>query len=203
MRPDGPDKVTGKLAYLTDMTAPGMLIGSVLRSPHPHAKIIAIRTEKAKQSPGVSAVLTHEDIPGMNAYGIAAQDQPVFCFDVVRYIGDAVAAVAAESIEAAERALALIEVDYEVLPIVDDPQAALEENAPQLHPHGNVLHRNSYSRGDVESAFADCSYIVEEIYVSPRQMHTYMETEGGAFCPGTGWPADGIFADTAWFHGSP
>ncbi len=183
VRPDGPDKVTGKLAYLTDMTAPGMLIGSVLRSPHPHAKIIAIRTEKAKQSPGVSAVLTHEDIPGMNAYGIAAQDQPVFCFDVVRYIGDAVAAVAAESIEAAERALALIEVDYEVLPIVDDPQAALEENAPQLHPHGNVLHRNGYSRGDVESAFAACSYIVEEMYDSPRQMHTYMETEGGLFVP--------------------
>ncbi|WP_123041452.1 xanthine dehydrogenase subunit D [Cohnella candidum] len=183
IRPDGPGKVTGSLAYLTDMTAPDMLIGLVLRSPFPHARILGIRTEEAGKVPGVAAVLTHEDVPGLNAYGIAVQDQPVFCFDRVRYVGDAVAAVAAETMEAAEKALALIEVDYEELPVLDSPDKALEADAPRLHPHGNELHRNDYKVGDPDSAFADCAIVVEETYVTPRQMHAYMETEGGLFVP--------------------
>ena len=150
-----------------------MLIGSVLQN-HLHAKIIAIRTEKAKQAPGVSAVLTHEDIPGMNAYGIAAQDQPVFCFDVVRYIGD-VAAVAAKYL--VERALALIEVDYEVLPIIMILRSL--ENAPQLHPHGNVLHRNGYSRGD--GRHVGLLYIVEEMSTQRRFIRTWKQKAGFLF----------------------
>lgn len=182
-RLDGPGKVTGKLAYLTDMTAPGMLIGLVLRSPYPHARILDIRTDAARKAPGVRAVLTHEDVPGLNAYGIARQDQPVFCSDVVRYVGDAVAAVAAETLEQAEYALGLIEVDYEELPVLDSPEKALAPDAPQLHPEGNILHRNDYKAGDPDAAFASCAVVVEETYVTPRQMHAYMETEGGLFVP--------------------
>jgi xanthine dehydrogenase D subunit len=183
IRPDGPDKVTGRLRYLTDLAAPGMLYGLVLRSAHPHARIRAIRTERARELPGVRAVLTHRDVPGLNAFGISRQDQPVFCFDLVRYVGDAVAAVAAESPEIAERALELIEVDYEPLPVLDSPEKALAPDAPKLHPQGNVLHRSEYRRGDVDAAFAECVHVVEETYVTPRQMHTYLETEGGLFVP--------------------
>ncbi|MCM3625816.1 xanthine dehydrogenase subunit D [Paenibacillus glycanilyticus] len=184
VRPDGPDKVTGKLAYLTDMTAPDMLIGRVLRSPHPHARITAIRTEQAAAMDGVHAVITHKDVPGLNRFGIANPDQPVLCEDRVRYVGDAVAAVAADSIEIAEQALRLIEVDYELLEVVEDAEYALEDDAPKLHPQGNLLHRNGFKRGDVDAGFDSCAHVVEETYYTPRQMHTYMETEGGLFIPG-------------------
>jgi CO/xanthine dehydrogenase Mo-binding subunit len=183
IRPDGPGKVTGRLVYLTDMSAQGMLIGRVLRSPHPYAVIKDIRTEKASKLPGVHAVLTHKDIPGLNGFGIAVQDQPVFCRDAVRYVGDAVAAVAAESAEAAERALSLIQVDYEPLQAVTDPELAVKDDAPKLHSYGNVLHKNEHRSGSIESAFARSVHIVEETYITPRQMHTYMETEGGLFVP--------------------
>ncbi|CAM4386653.1 xanthine dehydrogenase subunit D [Paenibacillus tarimensis] len=185
IRPDGPGKVTGAMEYLTDMALPGMLVGLVLRSPYPHAAIRSIHVDQARKQPGVRAVLTHADMPGLNAYGIAIQDQPVLCHDRVRYVGDAVAAVAAETLEQAERALAAIEVDYEQLPVLDSPAKALAEDADLLHPHGNVLHRNAYKTGDVEQAFANCAHIVEETYCTPRQMHTYMETEGGLFVPET------------------
>ncbi|QAY65718.1 xanthine dehydrogenase subunit D [Paenibacillus protaetiae] len=184
IRPDGPGKVTGSLAYLTDMAAPGMLYGLIARSPHPHANIVSIRTEKAEALPGVYAVLTYRDVPGLNRYGIAHPDQPVLCEDKVRYIGDAVAAVAADSLDAARQALALIEVEYELLPVVDDAEEALREDSPKLHPQGNLLHHADYYRGArLEEGFAQCAYVVEQTYRTPRQMHTYMETEGGLFVP--------------------
>ncbi|NQX71186.1 xanthine dehydrogenase subunit D [Paenibacillus alba] len=183
IRPDGEEKVTGKLRYLTDLTAPGMLYGKVLRSRYPHAWILSIDTSKAKQTPGVRAVVTAEDVPGMNLFGIAFPHQPVFCHDRVRYIGDALAAVAADTEEIAEHALSLIEVMYEPLPVVENPETALDEGVLKLHPEGNLLHRTSLQQGEAEAAFAGCAYIVEETYFTPRQMHTYMETEGGLFIP--------------------
>ncbi|CAM3926659.1 xanthine dehydrogenase subunit D [Paenibacillus alkaliterrae] len=183
IRPDGPDKVTGALAYLTDMTSEDMLYGLVLRSEHPHAVILAIYTDKAKQLPGVHAVLTYLDVPGLNAFGIAHPDQPVFCEDRARYIGDAIAAVAAESPAIAQQALQLIEVEYEPLQVIDDPEQALLADAPQLHPNGNALHRTTFCKGNTEEGFKQCTYIIEETYYTPRQMHTYMETEGGLFVP--------------------
>ncbi|MEK3917548.1 xanthine dehydrogenase subunit D [Paenibacillus sp. FSL H7-0331] len=183
VRPDGPDKVTGRLTYLTDMQLPDMLYGKILRSSHAHAWIITIDTKRALQLPGVYAVITHKDVPGMNRFGIAFPDQPVLCEDRVRYIGDAVAAVAAESEELAEYALSLIEVVYEPLPVIDSPEAGLLEGAPKLHPDGNVLHRTEYKRGDCNNAFTECAYVTENTYVTPRQMHAYMETEGGLFVP--------------------
>lgn len=182
-RPDGPDKVTGTLRYLTDISLPGMLYGKVLRSAMPHAFILDIRTAKAERAPGVAAVITHRDVPGLNRFGIVNPDQPVLCDDRVRYVGDAIAAVAADSKEAAEYALSLIEVDYEPIPVVDDPELALLPGSPKLHEGGNVLHRTSYRKGEPEEAFAGCAYIVEETYYTPRQMHAYMETEGGLFVP--------------------
>ncbi|MBD2844119.1 molybdopterin-dependent oxidoreductase, partial [Paenibacillus sp. IB182496] len=182
-RPDGPDKVTGRLAYLTDRTAPGMLYGRVLRSAHPHARLLGVDTAAAAALPGVRAVLTAADVPGHNGYGIARPHQPVFCTDRVRYVGDAIAAVAADTPELAARALALIEVRYAPLPVLDDPQAALAEDAALLHPEGNVLHSAAYTRGEIAAGFAACAHIVEAVYETPRQMHAYMETEGGLFVP--------------------
>ncbi|MGO4544038.1 xanthine dehydrogenase subunit D [Paenibacillus sp. 2TAB23] len=184
IRPDGAGKVTGGLVYLTDMSAQPMLYGLVLRSEHPHARVISIQTERAKQHKGVHAVLTHQNIPGLNAFGIAHPDQPVLCADTVRYVGDALVAVAAESMALAQEALELVEIEYEVLDILDDPEEALLADAPQLHKGGNAMHRTAFARGDVDEAFKQCAFVVEETYYTPRQMHTYMETEGGLFVPG-------------------
>lgn len=183
VRPDGHSKVTGTLKYLTDLTFPNMLYGKVLRSPHPHAKILSIHTEKAAQMAGVEAVITYKDLPGMNRFGIVIPDQPVLCEDRVRYVGDAVAAVAAVSVEIAEEALKRIEVVYEEYPIIDSPEKALHPDAPKLHPSGNILHRATYKNGNVKKAFEQCQFIVEETYELPRQMHAYLETEGGVIVP--------------------
>ncbi|WP_117168223.1 xanthine dehydrogenase subunit D [Paraliobacillus sediminis] len=183
IRPDGKGKVTGKLRYLTDLSFPDMLYGKILRSKYPHARIHAIDTERAEQLPGVKAVVTYKDIQGLNGYGIVTPDQPVLCSDVVRYVGDAVATVAATSLEIAEHALTLIDVTYEELAVLDDPEKALSKEAPTLHPDGNVLHRAGYKKGDVTARFEKCAFIVEETYNVPRQMHAYMETEGGVVVP--------------------
>ncbi|MGM9928448.1 MAG: xanthine dehydrogenase subunit D [Bacillus sp. (in: firmicutes)] len=183
VRPDGLPKVTGELKYLTDLTFPNMLYGKVLRSRFPHAKIISINTEQAEKLPGVHTVLTYKDVPGMNRFGIVIPDQPVFCEEVVRYMGDAVAAVAAQSEMIASQALQLMDVQYEELPIIDDPEKALRPDAPKLHAGGNILHRSSYSNGNVAESFKKCAVIVEETYELPRQMHAYLETEGGVFVP--------------------
>lgn len=183
IRPDGLGKVTGRLQYLTDLSFPEMLYGKIARSPYPHAEIVSISTSKARQLPGVRAVITHKDVPGLNGFGIIMPDQPVLCEKIVRCVGDAVAAVAADTIEIAEQALKLIEIVYEPLPVIDSPEKALEETAPLLHPDGNILHRSGFQTGKIEEEFAKCAAIVEETYEVPRQLHAYMETEGGVIVP--------------------
>ena len=183
IRPDGPEKVTGRLKYLTDLSFPNMLYGKILRSIHPHAEILSISTNQVMQLPGVRAVVTYQDVPGLNGYGIIFPDQPVLCEDRVRCVGDAIAAVAADTEEIAEYALSLIKVVYNPLPVVDSPEAALHPDAPLLHPTGNILHRAHYKKGNVEKGFQDCSIVIEETYELPRQMHAYMETEGGVIVP--------------------
>ena len=178
-RPDIADKVHGRLAYLTDARAPGMLVGRILRAGRPHARILSIDTAEAEALPGVAAVVTHRDVPGLNAYGIMVQDQPALCGERVRYVGDAVAAVAAVDEATAEAALALIRVAYAPLPVLDSPEAALAPGAPPLHPEGNLRREVRVARGDIESAFAACAHVVEDTYVTPRQMHGFLETEGG------------------------
>ncbi|WP_340029228.1 xanthine dehydrogenase subunit D [Paenibacillus sp. FSL H7-0940] len=185
LRPDGAPKVTGQLQYLTDMTLPDMIHGRVLRSEYPYARILSIDTSEAEALEGVYAVLTSKDVPGLNRFGIATPDQPVFCEDIVRYVGDAITAVAADSPERAALALDAIRVVYEELTPLNSTDAALAPGAPELHEHGpgNVLHRTEIKRGDAEQAFATCDHIVTETYYTPRQMHAYMETEGGLFVP--------------------
>ncbi|MEC2184264.1 xanthine dehydrogenase subunit D [Bacillus spizizenii] len=183
IRPDGRGKVTGELKYMTDLSFPGMLYGKVLRSAYPHAEIVSICTMKAEEMEGVRAVVTHKDVPGLNRFGIVIPDQPVLCTDRVRYVGDAVAAVAAETEEIAEAALELIRIEYKELEVIDSPEKALRPDAQKLHEDGNILHRACFSHGDVEEGFQASGTVLEETYELPRQMHTYMETEGGVAVP--------------------
>lgn len=177
-RVDGYDKATGMAKYVTDRFFPNMLWGAVLRSRYPHALIKGIDTSRAEASKGVVAVLTHKDVPGLNAFGIINQDQPVLCKDKVRYLGDSIALVLAESKECAYSALDLIEVDYEPLPVVSDMEDALKTNI-KIHEKGNIIEHVRITKGDVEKGFREADLIVEETYYTPRQMHTFLETEGG------------------------
>ncbi|HPU76646.1 MAG TPA: molybdopterin-dependent oxidoreductase, partial [Bacillota bacterium] len=186
MRVDARGKVTGGQKYMGDLKFPGMAYGRVLRSRYPHANIKSIDTARAESAPGVVKVLTWRDVTGLNGYGIAIPDQPVLCRDKVRYMGDAVALVIAESAEEAEQALALVNVEYEVLPVVDDPEAAMLPDSPKVHESGNVHMQTHVENGDVEQGFAASDVIVEGTYKLPRQMHAFMEPEQGVGVPGPG-----------------
>jgi CO/xanthine dehydrogenase Mo-binding subunit len=178
-RIDARDKTTGATKYSTDLYLPGMLWGRVLWSRHPHAKILRIDVAQARALPGVEAVLTHEDVPGHNGFGIVDPNWPVLCWDRVRYQGDAVALVAARDEETAARALSLIEVDYEPLPIVDTPEEALRPDAPKLHEKGNILHTMEIAHGDAEQALRESDIVLRETYSTQFMEHAYLETEGG------------------------
>jgi len=178
-RIDAKDKVCGTLEYMSDLSFPNMIYGAVLRSKYPHALIKKIDTKRAKELDGVVTVLTHEDVPGLNGFGIAIPDQPVLCRDKVRYMGDAIALVGAESKEIAEQALELIEVEYEPLPIVDDPEEAMLDTSPLVHETGNIHNHVKIERGDVEAAFNEAYVVVENTYFTPRQMHAFLEPESG------------------------
>lgn len=184
------EKVTGHALFTDDYTFPGMLFARTLRSPYPHAKIIAIHTDKAKALPGVRAVLTHADVPGENKHGLVYRDWPVLCDTVVRYVGDAVAIVAADSEDAADYALGLIEVDYEPLPVVADPEYAHSPDAPVLHPNhptGNLLKHIKVRHGDIDAGFAQADVIVEHEYRTPTTEHAFLEPECSIGVP-NGYP---------------
>lgn len=185
IRRDGEPKVTGSLKYLTDMTFPNMLYGTVLRSEYPHAEIVSIDTKEAEEHAGVFAVITYKDVPGLNGFGIVIQDQPVFCEEKVRYVGDAIAAVAAATKEIAQQAISLIKVKYHPLQIVTDPDEALKETTISLHKEGNLLHHATFAKGEsnIDEIFNKCEWSIEGTYYTPRQMHAYMETEGGVAVP--------------------
>ena len=134
-RPDAVDKVTGKGIYADDLYVEGMLHAKALRSKYPHALLKKVDVSQAKALPGVVAVLTADDIPGRKDCGVHEVDWPVLCYDKVRYVGDAIALVAAESEAIAEAALKLIAVEYEPLPVVTGPKEAAQPGAPILHPH--------------------------------------------------------------------
>ncbi len=177
VRTDAMRKVTGQLDFGADYPQEGFLHGKILRSPHPHALIRSINIEKAKALPGVAAVLTAEDVPGRNGFGAVIPDQPVVCGDKVRFVGDAVALVAAETEKIAHQALELIQVDYDLLPPVFDPCEALKEDAPKVHEKGNVLSYNKLRKGDVEKGFAQADVILERSYHVPFLDHAYLEPD--------------------------
>ena len=176
-RTDAVSKVTGKLMFGADFSQEGFLHGKILRSPHPHALIKSIDVAKAKSLPGVAAVLTAKDVPGRNGFGAIIPDQPVICEDKVRFVGDGVALVAAESEEIAQEALKLIHVEYESLPAILDPRDALKEDAPKIHEKGNLLSFNKLRKGDVEKGFAEAEVIIERTYQVPFLEHAYLEPD--------------------------
>src|SRR5687767_5096216 len=171
-RVDGVEKVTGGARYVADLTVPGMLVARALRSPFAHARIVRIDTSRARKVPGVRAVVTGADNEG-RLWGASIKDQPVLALDVVRYVGEEVAAVAALDLEAAEEALNLIEVEYEELPAVFHPLDALAEGAPILHPARgtNVASRLHVTRGDVERGLAEADLVIEDVFQSAVQFH--------------------------------
>ncbi len=182
-RVDGYEKVSGLIEFGVDMSDSDMLWASTLRSPHAHARLLELDTSKAKALPGVESVVTAADIRGTNGHGIERDDQYVLVpvGERVKMMGDPVAAVAARTKEIAEEALALIEVKYEPLPILNTVQDALEPGAIQLHDdtEGNVLSEYEFDRGDADKAFAEASAVVEGDFVLPRQEQAYLEVEGG------------------------
>jgi xanthine dehydrogenase molybdenum-binding subunit len=178
-RPDARAKATGEAVFAADIYFEGMLHAKVLRSLYPHAKLIRIDTSKAKRLPGVAAVLTADDIPGEKNHGVVRSDWPVLAYDKVRYIGDAVAIVAAETEDIAEEALKLIEVEYEPLPVVDSPEVAISPNAPLVHDGGNLLKHIEVRKGDVEEGFALSDVIIERTYRTVAAEHAFLEPEAG------------------------
>lgn len=185
IRPDAHDKVTGGKGYPVNVSLPGMLHAKMLRSPYPHARILNIDTSEAEKLPGVKGVLTHKDVPQIPFSPVYFA--PTGCHslvrdlvalsDRVRWAGQPVAAVAATSEAIAEKALELIDVEYEELPTVFDPEDAMEEGAPQLHESApnNVAKNPVFEFGDVEKGFAEADHVFEGVYQTQRVHTCYME----------------------------
>ena len=180
-RIDAPSKVSGRLKYAGDMTMPGMLHVQVLRSPHAHARILSIDTSAAEALDGVEAVITSADVLGEDGFGVFVNDQPVMARGKVRYIGEAVAAVAAEDPLIARRALGAIKVVYEALSAVFDPDEAIRPGAPVIHDYApdNVTKHIPIRVGDVDKGFAESDLVVEETYSTQPIEHAYLEPEAG------------------------
>ena len=188
-RVDARGKVTGETPYSGDLSMKGMLHMKILFAGRPHARIKWIKTGKAEAAPGVMAVYTAKDIP-VNEYGLQWQDQPVLCgvgsskigADVVRFIGDQVAVVVAQSEAQAAAALKLIEVEYEDLPVVTDPIEARKADAPRVHEEiedSNICVHYKIRKGNVDEAFSKADVIVEGEYRTPVQEHAYLQPEAG------------------------
>ncbi len=167
-------KVTGKAKYANDISTEDMLFIKVIRSPHAHAKITRIERSQAEQYPGVVKVITSDNIPG-----IAAQpmEKPVLASKLVRYAGEGVALVLAESKEIAEEAGKLVKIDYEVLQGVFTPEEALKENSPKLYDEGNIICEYRTIKGDIEKGFDESDYIIEREYTTQRVQHVSIEPE--------------------------
>ncbi len=180
-RIDAPSKVSGSLHYAGDMVMPHMLHMQVLRSPHAHARVVSIDTSEAEAMPGVEGVITSADVPGEDGFGVFVHDQPVLARGKVRYVGDAVAAVAAEDLLTARRALAKIKVVYEPLPAVFDPEEAMRPGAPVIHDYApdNITKHIPIRVGDPAKGFAESDLVFEHSYSTQAVEHAYLEPEAG------------------------
>src|SRR5215217_2978070 len=163
-RVDARGKVTGETLYSGDLSLPGMLHMKLLFSDRPHARVLSIDTSQAEAAPGVVAVYTAQDVP-VNEYGLQWQDQPVLCgpvsskpgTDIVRFVGDQVAAVVAQSEAEAAAAVRLIRVEYEDLPVVSDAEEAMKPGSPRVHEHigdSNICVHYKIRKGNVDEGFA-------------------------------------------------
>ena len=199
-RVDARAKVTGEATYPGDMSMPDQLHAKIRFAGRPHARVVRIDPAAALAVPGVVAVFTAADVP-VNEYGLQTPDQPVLCgpgsqepdADRVRFVGDQVALIVAETEQAAAQGRDLVEIEYEDLPAVTDPFQALEPDAPQLHPHrqpsefhpelngleGNRLSHHQIRKGDMEAGWAAAEVIVEGEYYASPQEHAYLQPEAG------------------------
>jgi CO/xanthine dehydrogenase Mo-binding subunit len=179
-RPDALGKVTGAAHYPGDLVQPSMLHLKVVFAHRPHARIVSIDTSAALQHPGVVAVLTAADVP-FNSYGLIENDQPALCGDVVRFEGDKVALVVAETKEAAAVGARLVAVEYEDMPAVTDPRAALAPNAPLVHAERgtNTLLHVPIRKGDVARGFAEADVVVDGEFSTSWQEHAFLQPEAG------------------------
>ena len=179
-RIDGVAKATGEAKYTADLELPGMLHGKILRSPYPHAKILNIDTSKAQRLRGVRAVITGKDTAGKTIGCIPelpqTMDELGLAMDRVRYIGDAIAAVAVIDEDVALEALNLIRVEYEELPAVFDPEEAMRPDAPKIHDvEQNICHKVLLNFGDTEKGFKESDHIREDRFMTQKRYHCAME----------------------------
>lgn len=175
-RVEAADIVSGRAKYTHDINLPGMLYAKTLRSPYAHARIVRIDTRRAEALPGIKAVLTHKDLSDMSW---PFQGPNAKLLDTtLRYVGDEVAIVAAVDEPTAADAIRLIEVEYEELPFVPDPEKALEADAPKVWPEGNLLRGQPsvYERGNIAQGFAEADVVVEQTFRSQHQVHACAET---------------------------
>lgn len=188
LRVDALGKVTGEALFPGDIDMPNQAYMKILFAGRPHAIIRRIDTSAAEALAGVLGVFTAKDVP-LNEYGLILNDQPVLCgpgsskehADRVRFIGDQIALVVAESEEIAAEAISLIEVDFEDLPILTDLIEAMQDDSPRIHPEkeSNIFHHNRIRKGDVEAAFAQAEVVIESEYHTPAQEHAYLQPEAG------------------------
>lgn len=179
LRPDGIEKVTGAAIYTDDLEFDGMLYAKVRRSLVPHAILTALDISKAKALPGVVAVLTAEDIPAEHNHGLVTYDWPVLVGvgERIRYVGDALALVAAETQEIAEQASALIEAQFALRPVITTAVQARQEGVPQIHQNGNLLKHIKVRKGDMDQGFAEADVVLEHTFHTPATDHAFIEPE--------------------------
>jgi len=185
LRPDAVEKVNGKAIYTDDLVFDGMLYAKARRAMVPHAILKKLDVTKAKALPGVVAVLTAEDIPGEHNHGLVIYDWPaiVGVGERVRYVGDTIALVAAETPEIAEQAAGQIEAEFDLQPVITNPVQARQEGQPQLHPNGNLLKHIKVRKGDMDKGFAEADVILEHTFHTPITDHAFMEPECSVAAP--------------------
>jgi xanthine dehydrogenase D subunit len=196
-RPDGMSKVQGGFAFTSDLHVEGCLWGATLRSPHAHARIVSIDVTGAWKIAGVEAIVAADDVPGKDTYGLISSDQPVFASEVVRYIGEPIAAVAADHPETCRRALDAIVVVYEVLAPLVDPEAAIEGTFDPIHPDGNVIRHQRIECGDT---LATGEIVVEGTYEIGMQDQAFLGLEAALAFPDSGGGGVEMFVATQWLH---
>ena len=176
----GRDLVTGRSFFAEDEQSKEALVLRVFRSNKHHAKILNINTEKARNLNRVVGIFTASDIPGANQHGVIIKDQPLLARDKVRFVGEAIALVAAETEEAADEALRALDIQYEDLPTVFDPEKALSPETAPVHEKGNLLNRKTVLRGDVDEAFKRSDIVVERTYRTQLAEHSCLEPDAGS-----------------------
>lgn len=210
-RVDALEKVTGKAIYSVDYCSEDMLYIKVLRTPHPHALIKKVDVSRAQQQPGVVKVISATDVPELKSFGLIFKDQEVLVREKSRYMGDALAVVAAVDERTARQALNLIDVEYEPLEVIYDPVRAMEPDAPRIHESGQVSHEHPYNKGnvlsidhlikgDVEQGFSQADHIITNEFRTQHVDHAAMEPEAGLAVYDPDKDRYTIWAASQWIH---